>query len=114
FHKGELPEAQRKLAQQLEDASGTANINLSRTDVGGKLTPSQQKLWGRDGKGAGLPWLLVQYPEDEEKAPPAWAGPLDAKSVGLLLDSPARREVVKRLCRGDSAVWVLLTSGDRK
>src|SRR5262249_43203485 len=30
-----------------------------------------------------------------------------------LLDSPARREIVKALTRGDSAVWVLMLSGDR-
>src|SRR5262249_1114810 len=111
FHKGEMSGVHAKLAGQLEEVAGTANINVTRVDRAGKATPAQQKLWELHGKGE-LPWVMVQFPE-EEKVPPAWAGPLDAQRIGELLDSPTRREVVKRLCGGDSAVWVLLASGDR-
>ncbi|MBI2437344.1 MAG: hypothetical protein HYV36_00815 [Lentisphaerae bacterium] len=45
--------------------------------------------------------------------PLAWAGPLEAATVEALADSPARREIVRRLLQGDSIVWVLLESGNK-
>src|SRR4051812_40753852 len=57
FHKGPLSEADAKLAGQLEEASGAANVNLTRVDLGGKPTAAQQKLWELHGKGAKAPWV---------------------------------------------------------
>jgi hypothetical protein len=41
----------------------------------------------------------------------AWSGPLTAANVRAVVDSPARREVVKRTAAGESVVWVLLEGG---
>lgn len=43
----------------------------------------------------------------------AWAGLLTAASLETLLDSPIRREIARRIAHGDSAVWVLVESGDK-
>jgi hypothetical protein len=40
---------------------------------------------------------------------PVWSGTLDATTLPPLLDSPARRELVKRILDGDSVVWVVCT-----
>ena len=42
-----------------------------------------------------------------------WSGPLNSTSVTALLDSPARKAIAERLTEGESAVWVLLESGDK-
>src|SRR6185369_10485372 len=55
--------------------------------------------------------MVVRYPESESDAPPFWSGPLSAESIDSLVDSPARREISRRLLMGESAVWVLLESG---
>ncbi len=38
---------------------------------------------------------------------------LSSAAVEALMDSPIRREVAKRILNGESAVWILLESGDR-
>ncbi len=45
---------------------------------------------------------------------PLWKGPLTERNVRLLLDSPARREITKRVLAGDSAIWVLIEGGDKE
>ncbi len=37
---------------------------------------------------------------------------MDDNAARKLLDSPARRDIARRLMKGDSIVWVLLESGD--
>lgn len=43
-----------------------------------------------------------------------WSGPLTAANVEMLLDSPVRRELTRRIAHGDSAVWLLVECGDKK
>lgn len=38
-----------------------------------------------------------------------WSGTLDATTLPPLLDSPARRELLQRILRGDSVIWVVCT-----
>ncbi|MBI5683507.1 MAG: hypothetical protein HZC54_00370 [Verrucomicrobia bacterium] len=42
-----------------------------------------------------------------------WSGALTAANLEMLLDSPLRRELARRIVLGDSAVWVLVESGDK-
>jgi hypothetical protein len=89
-------------------------VNVSRIDLGGKVMPAAAKIWERHGNPAQLPWVVAVYPEEDEKAPPAWAGPLDEAGLRQLIDSPARQRLVKLLTGGESVVWVLLESGNQK
>ena len=43
---------------------------------------------------------------------PIWTAPMSQENVQRALDSPLRRELSRRLLAGQSAVWVLLESGD--
>jgi hypothetical protein len=113
FHRGPRTEAERLLVRQLEDASATANLKVSTADLNGQLTPEQRSLWQLRGGAAALPRVIVRYPEEDEEAEPVSVGPLDEAYVRSLLDSPARRRLVDYLCQGESAVWILLESGDR-
>jgi hypothetical protein len=62
------------------------------------------------GKPA-LPWLVIQYPAYLRIPKPAWAGPLSKEAVAAAIDSPIRREVARRLAEGQTAVWLVLESG---
>jgi hypothetical protein len=42
-----------------------------------------------------------------------WSGPLTAANLEMLLDSPLRRELARRIAHGDSAVWVIVECGDK-
>src|SRR5262245_41263890 len=56
------------------------------------------------------PCLVTLFPGTDIVA---WSGPLTAEAASKLADSPARREVAKRLLEGESAVWLMHESGDR-
>jgi hypothetical protein len=58
------------------------------------------------------PRLLVLYPGIVDLESMVWSVPLTAEHVDALLDSPARQEIAKRILAGQSAVWVLVESGD--
>jgi hypothetical protein len=59
-----------------------------------------------------LPWLVVKYPSALRLPGNAWSGPLSEEATRRLVDSPARKKIVQRLAQGESAVWVMLDSGD--
>jgi hypothetical protein len=42
-----------------------------------------------------------------------WDGAVTGQTLSTLTDSPLRREIVARLLRGDSAVWILVEGTDR-
>jgi hypothetical protein len=42
-----------------------------------------------------------------------WSGPLSEVNIRRLIDSPTRQTIVERILAGDSAVWVLIASGDK-
>ena len=42
---------------------------------------------------------------------PEWQGQLTPEIYHALTDSPVRRDVIKHLLNGDSAVWILVESG---
>lgn len=79
---------------------GACNIELEITDA-----PSKSA-------GSGAAGVTVRFPADSPRAGVAWEGPLSSRSVRRLLDSPARRELARRLLAGDSGVWLLVGSGD--
>jgi len=58
---------------------------------------------------AGAAGLIFPDPPGGE----VWSGSLTAANLEMLLDSPIRREIARRIAHGDSAVWVLVESGDK-
>lgn len=109
FHRGPLSEAQKATLAKLDVP---ANLDVTAVDLD-EADADALALWKRHGKEDALPFVVVRYPDAEMDQPPLWSGKLD-KTLAPLLDSPARREVVKGLTRGDSVVWVLMLSGDEK
>ena len=117
FHRGELTEAQSLLADQLDPIflgdNNNANVVLQKINLDEAQGPLLEKFW-EEHKSETLPWVVAFYPPQTRIAEPAWAAPLDEASNALLIDSPARREIARRLLKGDSAIWVLLETGDKE
>ena len=57
--------------------------------------------------------ITVYLPIDYQLQMPIYSGPLTVSAVNLIIDSPARQEIAKRLITQDAAVWILLESGDK-
>ena len=64
-----------------------------------------------DSKGdAGGGELYAPYAKGE----PIWKGEINKESLAGLLSSPKRQEIVRRILGGDSAVWIIVESGDKE
>ncbi len=110
FHQGSPDAGARaqiaSLAGRSSQSGGIANFAFEAVDLSAPLTDRQREAW--DGMSAReLPRLLVRSPLGIT----VWEGPLSAQSAERALDSPTRREVVRRLLDGDAGVWILLESG---
>lgn len=63
-------------------------------------------------EGLGKPKITLHYPRPSRIPIEAWSGELNLASVKSIVDSPVRKEIVKRLIAGESAVWIFLESGN--
>jgi hypothetical protein len=120
FHKGELTEDQKKITDWLTDcATGeeiedvVCNADVRVVDLAGEVSDPMKEIW-ESCKTEELPWLLALYPLYAGIEAPLYSGPLTSAAARDLMDSPARRELVKRLVGGDTAVWILLEGGDKE
>lgn len=75
--------------------------------------PALRERWADAVDKTGL--VVAYYPDKSElRQTIASVGPLEKNSFEKLLSSPARKEIANRLASGQSAVWVLLESGDKE
>jgi hypothetical protein len=115
FHREPLSGKAAKAVTQLQKASadGRTNVRVRVVDVEQELSPGMRIVWERF-ESAQLPLLVVLPPAAMKKAEAIWTGPPE-QALPLVFDSPARREVVRRLVQQHQAcIWVLLESGDQK
>ena len=110
LHRGPLTPEQAALVRDLgpEGLAGQLHANLAARTVDLDAHPFPE-----ESVTGALPRLVVRTPKTARNPTTVWSGEFTAETVGQLLDSPARREIVERLAGGQSAVWVLLESGDR-
>ena len=115
FHRGPLATNEQALVKTLEKISddAAANFVIQQIDVSAPMPVPLQTVW-KAQTNCSLPWLVVQYPPANEADQPVWTGPLTAEAARLLRESPARLGLVSRLVHGQSAVWLLLESGERE
>ncbi len=117
FHRGPLTEAQQKLARDFttEGLAGRlrANVVLEWVNAAAPLSAEMELLARKIGTNT-LPHIFLLFPHVTRIAEPVASGPLTDATVRAFLDSPARRELARRLGRGDSVVWVQLDGADAK
>lgn len=118
FHRGPLTKAQKKLAEDMGPfglaGERHANLLVKTVDLDGTPDKEMAALWESQKENKPqLPWVVVRYPNTVRYAP-AWSGPLTKESVAVLINSPARKQIAKRILSGETAVWILLESGNKK
>ena len=114
FHRGPLSLAQREEMRPLEDMRDQfqANVVTWSVDVDSITNAEDRELYEALGDEPSLPCIAVQYPAPLRITVPVWSAPLSRESVARLTVSPARQEIVRRLAAGQTAVWLLVESGD--
>lgn len=122
FHKGQLTPKQGTYLIQLgpEGKAGkiaanvqTVAVDLNEAASDDPKTKDDLALW-KEQNTETLPWLAVRYPLSIPISKTIWAGEPSEEAIGNLLDSPKRRTVAERILKGDTAVWVLLESGNKE
>ena len=115
FHEGPLSSSDQTLLEPLEDIEetgyGRPPLVGHTVDVTEDIEDDLADLWDQH-KDNPLPTLVLLPPVSDPNLQTLWKGPLNQASVQTLLDSPVRREIVKRLTSGQTAVWLLLLSKD--
>jgi len=118
FHRGPLGPAQTAAVDILRQASTekdgpAANLTIHTIDVTGRMSPSAQALW-QQHRSADLPLVVLAYPPRMAGGRTIWSGPLSSASARAVLESPLRAQLARGLVDGQSAVWLLVESGDRE
>ncbi len=118
LYRETLTEDQRQLVESLRQASSPdeqerANINVILLDAAdvAKAEEYEKQLIQQYGDQA-LPMVLVYFPLGPAGLELVWSGDLTSDNAAAVVQSPARTEIAKRLLDGQSAVWVLIESGD--
>ncbi|QDT53357.1 hypothetical protein Pan44_13740 [Caulifigura coniformis] len=113
FHRGPLAEADQKQLAVLKSGEPGSPVNVSIRTVDLDADPSSaDAALAASLKDAPLPQLVIQYPARHQVEETIWSGPLQEAGLKALADSPARQELIKRLIAGQTAIWVLIESGD--
>ena len=116
FHRGQLSPQQLAQVQALKPARDSveqANLSITTVDVSQEMSPDHAQLWKAQPKDAALPRVLLRYPRSTGVKADLMAASLDEAAAWKIADSPARRQILERLGDGQSAVWVLVESGDK-
>jgi hypothetical protein len=116
FHKGDLSADDKKRVDDIGGRStlegGTTNLEVTTVDVAQPFEPGFEDLWKTVPKGASLPFVLLQARMGREKTLTVWESPLSDVNLDKLTQSGDRQEIVNRLLKGHSAVWVVLPGKD--
>ena len=128
IYRGNLSQSQRELVTKLRGASSDEkepanlvvfDIDLDATD-GAESNEreeipqlTKQAILNHFGDTElSEPQVVAFFPPRGPVYEKAWQGTLTADNVNSLVRSPVRTEITKRILDGQSAVWILLKTGD--
>ena len=114
LHNKPLTDTQIALIAPLPDASlastAITNLSVETLDINNLNDESLLSFWKQESDQS-APRMMVSYPIGHFNQNPFWTSDLNEQNIRQITDSPARREIARRLLKGESAVWVLLESG---
>ncbi|MBD3243973.1 MAG: hypothetical protein GF331_25495 [Chitinivibrionales bacterium] len=114
FHRGLSPADSARLTR-LHAAGGrqsSTNLVVRTSDVTDTTVEDQRRTWAARRIDS-LPLVVLYAPHARRNAQPVWSAPLTDEAISALLDSPIRREIARRILGGETAIFVLVPSGDR-
>lgn len=118
-HHGPLTDEHKPNLVYLEESlvgSKGPLVNLRYETIDLAKEKNQVDHWKKLHGGSKAPTAHLFYPHEayQKDSRPIWNGTFSKEGVDAILDSPARKAVVKRILAGDSAVWLFLESGNKK
>lgn len=114
FYRGALTPDQRSVVSQLEDQSqingGAVNWEVIHCNFDEPLAEDLQAV-GETLGDVPLPHVVLRGPGGRRGSAAVWSGPL-SEAKPSLWTSPARDELIDRLAKGDSVVWLVFRGSD--
>jgi hypothetical protein len=105
----------RQLVKPLQSSTNTTSrVDVEFVDMAKVKDDRLKQLWASQRSG-NHPLAVALYPSKATalRDQVAYVAPLTKESSQFLITSPARGEIATRLSSGDSAVWILLESGNK-
>ena len=119
-HEGNLTGEQKSNLVHLEESVVGPNgpvVNMRFETVDLDEQKEQLERWQkihRESNASVTMHLFYPFEGFEPATSPIWSGAFTKKNINAILDSPTRRELVKQIMAGNSAVWLFLESGNKK
>jgi hypothetical protein len=108
----EASETERNGLQSVGSEQIATHMRIDWKSATDSLPPELLQLWKKNASDKGV--VAIYYPEKSElRGTIAYTTPLKPDALSAIVTSPARKEIASRLSAGESAVWVLLESGDK-
>ena len=109
FHNGPLSKEQQDIIAVVD-----YDVNLEVFTIDTKeMTAPQRIRFGQVTVEKGQALARLYYPLESRQGDDAlWEGALTRQALDKIVDSPVRRRIAKDILAGESAVWVILKSGD--
>ena len=120
LHKVPLTAADLETIRPLEEQQELASANFSLRTVDVDQIDEQSEESAADAAllaslgDPELPTIVVHYPAGLQIPKPVWTGPPTREAIDRLTDSPARKELARRLAEGQTAVWIVLETGEKE
>jgi hypothetical protein len=115
--QGELSEEQESMLQPLLTTQRSGKeplVELTKVDLKKSPDTKLENLWKEYATPDQQSLMIAMYPgRSSLMKQVAYAGPISNENVAAMIDSPIRQELIRRLTGGDSAVWILVESGDK-
>lgn len=114
FFRGTLTPEQRAIVSQLEDQSqingGDVNWEVIHCNLDNELADDLRTVGDALGD-VPLPHVVLRRPGGRRGSAVVWSGPLSDVKPSLWT-SPARGDLIERLAKGDSVVWLVFRGDD--
>jgi hypothetical protein len=120
LHKGPLAPADLEALRPLEEQQERALANFALRTVDVDQIDKQTEEGTVDAALVAslgevkLPMIVVHYPAGLNIPKPVWTGSPTREAIAGLTDSPVRKELVRRLAEGQTAVWIVLECGQKE
>jgi hypothetical protein len=119
-HEGNLTSGQKSKLVHLEESLVGSNgpiVNLRFETIDLTKEKDQLERWQKihmERNASVTMHLFYPFQGFEPGALPIWNGTFTKKNIDAILNSPFRRELVKSILAGNSAVWLFLESGNKE
>ena len=119
LHENPLTETERSSLTSLKTSNFESPIATNfdiRTLAAKDISDARLQHAWKTRASKNEPLMVVQYPEGTKDVPDriAMEAPFTDSNVAQIAESPTRKEIAKRLLKGESTVWIFVPSGHKE